>query len=129
MTDASNKGWGVLCKGKPTFGLLVRRVVGPAHQLPRNSSSVPCLSILPVGHTGTPCASTLRQQVRGVIHKSPRWPRLEATGEQPSCVGSDQSALTEGDACARQNEPRSRPVVKEQRLLRGMDDPLTVQNI
>ncbi len=47
---------------------LVRRGVGPAHRLPRNASSVPCLSILPAGHTGTPFASTLRQQVRGVIN-------------------------------------------------------------
>ncbi len=43
---------------------------------------------------------------RGVIHKSSRRPRLEATlhaGEQPSCVGSEQSALTQGDACAGKN--------------------------
>ncbi len=41
----------------------------------------------------------------------------------PSCVGSEQSALTEGDTCARQNEPRSRHVVKEQCILWGMDAP------
>ncbi len=35
--------------------------------------------------------------------------------------GSEQSALTEADACAGQDEPWSRHVVKEQRLLRGMD--------
>ncbi len=76
---------------------LVRGGVWPAHQLPINASSVPCLSILPAGCAGTPCASTLRQQGRGVIYKSPGRPRLEATlhaGERPSCVGSDQSALT-----------------------------------
>ncbi len=89
---------------------LVRGGVWPAHQLPRNSSSVPCLSILPARHTGI----------------SPGRPRLEATlhaDKWPSCVGSDQFALTEGDACAGQDEPRSRHVVKEQRLLRGMDAP------
>ncbi len=94
--------------------------------LPRNDSSVSGLSILPAGHTGTPCASMLRQQVRGVLNKSPGRPHLESTlhaGEQPSCVGSDQSALTKGDACAGQDEPRSRHVVKEQGLLRGMDVP------
>ncbi len=66
-----------------------------------------------------------RRGVCGVIHKSPGRPRLEAplhAGERPSCVGSVQSALTEGDACAGQNEPWSRHVVKEQRL-RGMDAP------
>ncbi len=87
---------------------------------------MPGLSILSDGHKGTPCASTLRQQVRGVIFKSPGRPRLEAplhAGERPSCMGLDQSALTEGEACAGQNEPRSRHVVKEQRLLRGMDAP------
>ncbi len=107
---------------------LVRRGVGSAHQLPRDASSVPCLSILPAGHKGTPCANTLRQQVRGVIHKSPGRPRLEAplhTGERPSCLGSDQSALTEGNACAGQNEPGSGHVVEEQRLLRRMDAPPT----
>ncbi len=46
---------------------LVREVVG------KN------LSILPTRHTETPCASSLRQQVRGVIHKSPGRPHLEAT--------------------------------------------------
>ncbi len=66
---------------------------GIAHQLLRNASSMPGLSILPTGHTGTPCASMLRQQVHGVIHKSPGRPSLEATlhaGERPSCVGSEQ---------------------------------------
>ncbi len=43
------------------------------------------------------------------------------TLQRPSCVGSDQSALTEGEACAGQDEPWSRHVVKEQCLLRGMD--------
>ncbi len=38
-------------------------------------------------------------------------------------MGPEQSALTEGDACAGQDEPWSRHVVKEQRLLRGMDTP------
>ncbi len=97
---------------------LVREGVGPARDRPVNSS---CRT-----YTGTPCASTLRQQVRGVIHKSPGRPRLEATlhaGERPSCVGSDQSALTEVDACAGQDEPRSRHAVKEQRLLREIDAP------
>ncbi len=75
------------------------------HQLLRNASSMSGLSILPTGHTGIPCASMLRQHVRGVIHKSPGRPRLEATlhaGERPSCVGPEQSALAEGDACAGQ---------------------------
>ncbi len=60
-TDTSNKGcvW-----GQTDLRSLVRRGVGPAHQLPRNASSVPCLSILPAGHMGTPCASTIRQQFR-----------------------------------------------------------------
>ncbi len=126
MTDASNKGWGALCEGKPTFGLWSEEGIGPAHQLLRNSSSVSGLSILPARHTGTPCASTLRQQVHGVIHKSPGRPRLGATlhaGERPSCVGPEQQALTEGDSCAGQNEPRNRHVVEEQRLFRGMDAP------
>ncbi len=108
-TEASNKGWGALCEGKPTFG--------------RWSEEE---SILPAGHSGTPCANMLRQQVRGVIHKSPGRPRLEVTlhaGEQPSFVGSEQSALTGGDACAGQNKPRSRHVVKEQCLFKGMDAP------
>ncbi len=94
---------------------------------------MPCLSILPAGHKWSPCASTIRQQVCGVINKSPGWPRHEVplhAGERPSCVGSDQSALTEGDACAWQNEPRSRHVVKEQRSSEEwMLHPLSVQKI
>ncbi len=105
---------------------LVREGIGPAHQQPGNASSVPGLSILPSGHKGTPCASMLRQLVHGVIHKSPGRPRLEATlhaGKQTSCVGSKQSTLTKGDACAGQVEPWIRHVVKKKRLLRGMDAP------
>ncbi len=33
--------------------------------------------------------------------------------ERPSCVGPEQSALAEGDACAGQNEPRSKHFVEE----------------
>ncbi len=85
-TEAFNKGWGALCGGQPTFSLWSEKE-----------------SILPFGHTGTPCASTLRQQVRGVMHKSPGQPRLEETlhaGEWPSFVGPEQSVLTEGDKCS-----------------------------
>ncbi len=113
-------------RGQTDLRPVVRRGVGPAHQLPRNASSVSGLSILPAGHSGIPCANTLRQQVRGVIRKSPGQLRLEAilhAGERPSCVGSEQSVLTEGDACAGQNEPRSRHVVKEQCLFGVMDAP------
>ncbi len=100
------QGLGSAARGQTDIWSLVRRGVGPAHQLPRNASSVLGLSILPAGHSRTPCASMLRQQVRGVIHNTPGRPRLEATlyaGKRPSCVGSEQSALTEGDACAGQN--------------------------
>ncbi len=72
------KGLGSAVRGQTDLRSLVRTGVGPEHQLPRNASSVSGLSILPAGHTGT-CASMLRQQVRGVIHKSPGRPRLEAT--------------------------------------------------
>ncbi len=122
------QGLGSAVRGQTDLRSMVRRGVGSAHQLPRNASSVSGLSIFPAGHLGTPCANMLRQQIRGVIHKSPGRPRLEATlhaGERPSCVGSEQSALTEGDACAGQNKPRRRHVVKEQCLFRGMDAPRT----
>ncbi len=106
------------------FRSVVRGGIDPAHQLLRNARSMSGLSILPTRHTGTPCASTLRQQVHGVIHKSPGQPRLEVTlhaGERPSCVGPEQSTLAEGDACAGQNEPRRRHVVEEQHLFGRMD--------
>ncbi len=99
MLMSSAQRWWICWKKEPFF----QGGFDPAHQLPRNASSMSGLSILPTGHTGTPCASTLRQQVRGVIHKSPGWPRLESTlhaGDRPSCVGPEQSALTEGDTCA-----------------------------
>ncbi len=63
------QGLGSAVRGQTDLRPLVRRGVGPAHQLPRNASSVSGLSILPARHSGTPCASTLRQQVRSVIHK------------------------------------------------------------
>ncbi len=58
ITDASNKGWGALCEDKPTIGLWSEKESEKE-------------SILPAGHTGTQCTSMLRQQVHGVIHKSP----------------------------------------------------------
>ncbi len=118
------QGLGSAVRGQTDLRSMVRGGIDPAHQLLRNASSMSGLSILPTGHMGTPCAITLRQQFRGVIHKSPGRPRLETTlhaGKRPSCVGPEQSALAEGDVCARQNEPRSRHVVEEQRLFRGMD--------
>ncbi len=100
------QGMGSAVRRQTDLWSLVRGGVGSAHQLPKNVSSVPCLSILPAGHKGTPCASTLRQQVRGVINKLPGRPRLKAplhAGKQPYSVCSDQSTLTEGNACAGQN--------------------------
>ncbi len=120
------QGLGSAVQRQTDLQSLVREGVEPAHQLPGNASSVPGLSILPAGHTGTPCASILRQLVHGVIHKSPGRPCLEANlhaGKQTSCVGSKQSTLTKGDACAGQVEPWIRHVVKEKSLLRGMDTP------
>ncbi len=64
-------------RGQTDLLPLFRRGVGPTHQLPRNASSVSGLSILPAGYMETPCASTLRQQVRGVIHKSPGRPHRQ----------------------------------------------------
>ncbi len=72
------QGLGSAMRGQTDLRSLVRREVEHAHQLPRNASTVSGLSILPAGHSGTPCASTLRQPVRGVIHKSSGWPRLKA---------------------------------------------------
>ncbi len=43
-------------RGQTDLRPMVRRGVGPAHQLPRNASSVSSLSILPAGLSGTPCA-------------------------------------------------------------------------
>ncbi len=103
-------------QGQTDLRSLVRRGVGSAHKLPRDASSVPCLSILLAGHKGTPCASTLRQQVRGVIHKSPGLSAcLEAplhAGERPSCLGSGKmnACAVMGPACvATQREPFDLP--------------------
>ncbi len=73
------QGFGSAVREQTDIRPMVRRGVGPAHQLPRNASSVSGLSILPAGHLGTPRANMLRKQIRGVIHKSPGWPRLKAT--------------------------------------------------
>ncbi len=54
------QGLGNAVRGQTDLRSLVRRGVGPTLQLPRNASSVSGLSILPTGHTGTPCANTLR---------------------------------------------------------------------
>ncbi len=65
------QGLGSVVRRKTDLQYLAREGVGPAHQLPRNASSVPGLSILPAGHTvnsscRTPCAST-RTDSRSVV--------------------------------------------------------------
>ncbi len=54
------QGLGSAVQRQTDLRSLVRRGVGSAHQLPRDASSVPCLSILPAGHKGTPYASAGR---------------------------------------------------------------------
>ncbi len=115
MTDASIKGWGALCEGKLTFGLWSEEESG---------LHINCLEMLAVCQA---CQLFL-PDIRGhhVLVCSDSRSRLGATPhavERPSCVGPEQFALTEGDACAGQNEPRSRHVVEEQCLFRGMDVP------
>ncbi len=61
--EGCQQGLGSAVRRQTDLRSLVREGVGPAHQLPRHASSVPGLSILPAGHSGAPCASTLRQQV------------------------------------------------------------------
>ncbi len=55
------QGLGSAVRGQTDLRPMVRRGVGPAHQLPRNVSSVSGLSILPAGRSGTPRANTFRQ--------------------------------------------------------------------
>ncbi len=126
MTDASNKGWGVLCEGKPTFGLWSEEESGlHINCLERLAVFLVCQFFLPDIRGHHVLVHSDSRSVVSYINK-PGWPRLEATlrdGEWPSCVGSEQCALTEGDACAGQNKPRSTHVVEEQCLFRGMDAP------
>ncbi len=63
------QGLGSAERGQTDLWSLVREGVVPAHQLPGNSSSVPSLSILPTGNMGTPHASMLSQQVRGIMNE------------------------------------------------------------
>ncbi len=121
---ASKKGWGALCEGKPTIGLWSEEESG---------LHINCLEMLAVCHA---CQFFL-PDIRGhhvLVHSDCRSvvsfinpqdglvsKRLCALANNLLVWASDKSALTEGDACAMQNEPRSRHVVKEQHLLRGMD--------
>ncbi len=125
MTDASIKGWGALCEGKLTFGLWSEEESGlHINCLEMLAVCQACQLFLPDirGHH-----VLVRSDSRSVVsNKSPGRPRLGATlhaVERHSCVGPEQFALTEGDACAGQNEPRSRHVVEEQCHFRGMDAP------
>ncbi len=140
-TDASNKGCGAMCEGKPTFGLWSEEESGlHINCLEMLAVCQACQFFLPyiwVHHVlirsdSRSVVSYINHQ-GGLVSK-----RLCTLGERPSCVGSDQSSCVgsdqsscvgsdqstnEGDACAGQNEPRSRHVVKEQCLFRGMDAP------
>ncbi len=107
-TDASNKGWGALCVGKPTYGLWYEE---------ESTLRINCLEMLTVCQV---CQFFL-PVIRGhhVLVRSDSRSQTLYAGKQPSCVGPEQSA--KGNAYAGQNEPRSRNVVEEQRIFGGMD--------
>ncbi len=99
-TDASNKGWGALCKGKPTFDLWSEEESGlHINCLEMLAVCQACQFFLPDIRRHHVLVHSDRRSV--VSYKSPGRPRLQAG----------------------QNEPRSRHVVKEQCLFRGMDAP------
>ncbi len=113
-TDASNKGWGALCEGKPTFGLWSEE---------ESDLHINCLEMLAVCRT----CQFFRPDIRGhhVLIRSDSRSVVSYINHQGGLVSKRLCtlALTEGNAYAGQNEPRSRHVVKEQHLLRGMDAP------
>ncbi len=97
------QGLGSAVRRQTDLWSLVREGVGLAHQLPRNASSVPGLSIHHARHTGAPCASMLRQQVCGVIHKL----ILIAPPPPPSPLWRNQPWCQSYFSCSKQPHGRS----------------------
>ncbi len=121
-TDASNLGWGALCK--PPFG--------PWFEEGRLHLHIDCLEIcqhmvgalhLSARPEGKSRLSPFVQYDNGVLHKSPGQSFLEAplyTSREPLDVGSAQLALAESSARVRETEPGSRQAISEQCPLRHL---------
>ncbi len=114
-TDASNKSWGALCEGKPNFGLWSEKESG---------LHINCLEMLAVCQACQFFLPDIRVLVcsdsRSVVSYINNQGGLIL--KRLCMLANDllvwaQSALTEGDICARQDEPWSRHVDKEQRIL------------
>ncbi len=77
-TDASNTGWGGAVRRQTDLRPLVESGEGLPHQLLGDASSMSSLPVFPARPNRTPCADSLRQHVRGVLHKSSGRCLLEA---------------------------------------------------
>ncbi len=124
MTDASNKGWEALCEGKPTFGLWSKEESG---------LHINCLEMLAVCHTcqfflpdiwgyHVLVRSDSRSVVSYINHQG------GVISKRPCMLASNRLVLAQTNLRSLnamhvpgQDEPRSRHIVKEKRLFRGMN--------
>ncbi len=127
LTDASNTGWGALCKGNLTFG---------SWSIAEGLLQLNCLEMIVcwVLQTflpdlkGRPRASPFRQHDGGGLYKSPWWAHLETPfrdGKAPLGLGTSQTTFIEGSTRAWHAEPESRHVPSDKWMLH----PQTVQEI
>ncbi len=125
-TDVSNKGWGVLCEGKPTFCLWSEKESGlHINCLEMIAVCQACEFFLPDirGHHVL-VRSAIRSVVSYIKHQSGCILKRLCMLANNLLVWA-QNNLHSLKACAGQVEPWSRHVFKKQCLLRGMDAPPT----
>ncbi|XDV12998.1 hypothetical protein PO909_001522 [Leuciscus waleckii] len=122
-TNASTSGWGALLEGRPLFGQWSER---------EKLLHINCLEMMAVDNAlrrflspdkKTPRLGPFGQHVSGGLYKSPRRYQIQnpsqADGTPPG-LGSAQSALAQGSACARPSECGTRQTVQKQSSDRRM---------
>ncbi|KAI2646313.1 hypothetical protein H4Q32_029571 [Labeo rohita] len=113
-TDASSTGWGAVCNGGNSIGLLDRTSTAMAYQLPRVVGCASGPSLLPTDVASQARACSHRQHSDCSLHQPSRWSTLPShvTTRPPSApMESNVAGIATCRSHSRRTQPCSRPAL------------------